>query len=127
ARFEEYGYLRSSDTPADAVKEREQTFIRAVVAYTDRRFMEDLHTADTARELGYSEAYFCRLFRELFRMRYADYLCNQRITYAKVLLQSKTVTETALACGFSSISYFSSVFRRLTGMTPTEYQKNQLG
>lgn len=107
----------------EAVAEWEQQFIRDVVAYTDQHYTEELHTAVLAQLLNYNEAYFCRTFRRLFQMRFSEYVNFLRISRAKVFLKTKSVTETAIACGYSNLSYFSSVFRKHTGMTPAYYRQ----
>lgn len=69
--------------------------------------------------------YFCRLFKRSVGVSPIDYINRVRIFKAEKLLLSNhaNVTEIALSLGFSSSSYFNRTFRRLTGMTPTEYRR----
>ncbi len=54
------------------------------------------------------------------------YLTSRRIEHAKALLAERklSVTEIGLGVGFSETSSFTSVFRKLTGETPTEYRRS---
>ena len=55
---------------------------------------------------------------------FSELLCAHRVEQAKKLLIStdKSITEVGAECGFSDTSYFISVFKRLTGITPKEYR-----
>lgn len=76
-----------------------------------------------ADEMGVSQAYFRRLFGNAYGMSPNAYIKKVRIENAKALLRTGyySVTETAIRCGFDSISYFSYEFHRMTGITPREY------
>jgi len=80
---------------------------------------------ETAGKINMSEAYFRRLFRSEYGMSPSEYLISLRIAHAKNLLtyQNSSVSEIAIACGFSDIYYFSRRFKKETGMTPTEYKR----
>ncbi len=51
-------------------------------------------------------------------------VCFDLVSKAKEVLKKHSVSETAVSCGFQNISYFSRVFKSVTGMTPTEYKRN---
>jgi two-component system response regulator YesN len=78
---------------------------------------------------GVSDTYFRRLFLETYGERPLDYLNRLRIGYARELLISGyySTTEVALRSGFSDPKYFSTVFKRITGETPTEFKNKSLG
>ena len=62
------------------------------------------------------------MFRRVFHMCYGDYCRRIRIAKVRPLLETMSVTDAAIACGFTHMSLFSKTFRRCTGMTPTEYK-----
>jgi len=101
---------------------REQTFLREMLDYLDAHLGEDISSADPAAFFSYDHSYFCRKFRRLFGQSFTAFLHRYRINRAKEWLPTHTVTETAMLCGFSSVSYFSRVFKRLTGSTPSDYR-----
>ena len=85
-----------------------------------------LSVASLALKAGISEAYFRREFKACFGASPIEYIRTIRTEHAKMLLRSGlySVSETALESGFESISYFSSTFKKLCGITPTEYALN---
>ena len=99
------------------VREDIESFIRA-------HYDTELSMQDVARAMNYSDAYFCKLFKQCFKVNFSVYLNEYRIARAKELLQSTrlNVREVSIACGYSDSNYFARVFKRVTGMTPTEYR-----
>ncbi len=118
--LEDGAYLHVLDKPA---KKEEIAFTRAVIDYTEAHISEKLTTASVSAALSYNESYFCRIFKKQFHMCYGDYCTLLRVKKAQTLLPGMSVTETAAACGYSHLSYFSAVFRRMTGMTPEAYKR----
>lgn len=85
----------------------------------DFRISEALPTA------GISGVHFRSEFRKYWSASPIEYLKSRRIELAKKLLGSGlcTVTDAAMSSGFDSVSYFSSEFKRITGVTPSDYAK----
>ena len=92
--------------------------------YIQARYADDISMQDAARAMNYSEAYFCKLFKQCFKVNFSAYLNEYRIARAKELLTDtrENVKEISLACGYSDANYFTRVFKRLTGITPSEYR-----
>ncbi len=95
------------------------------IAYISGQFAQDIRLEDAAQCAHLSPAYFSRLFRTQLGMPFSDYLSNVRIDHAKKLLaqNSKSVTEIALESGFCNGDYFSTQFKRRTGITPSAFRK----
>lgn len=71
-------------------------------------------------------AYLSRLFSEEVGMSFSDFLNDYRIERAKKVLKENehyTIAEVAEKCGFNSQHYFSSLFRKTLGMTPSTYRR----
>ena len=87
-------------------------------------FAEPLTLLDVAKSVHLSESYFSSMFKKGCGASFREYLNAVRVDEAKRLLDlgQQSVTEVALAVGFESQSYFSKVFRSVTGMTPKEYR-----
>ncbi|MCJ8006466.1 AraC family transcriptional regulator [Lederbergia wuyishanensis] len=76
---------------------------------------------------GYHPTYFTSLFKELIGYSPKQYLINERIKKAKLLLlDAKTVEEVSLKLGYTSIHYFCRNFKSITGLTPTEFKLQSL-
>ena len=96
--------------------------------YVEAHYMEDVSVLDIASAFGYSEAYFCKLFKQNFGKNFVTYLTEYRVELAKKALAelSCNVKEVGQRVGYADSNYFTKVFRRITGMSPSEY-RNQLG
>lgn len=77
-------------------------------------------------EVGINQCYLKKGFKEVFGITVYDFVQEQRMLKAKLLLSSTdlTVSQIADQIGFSSLSNFSSSFKKHTGVFPSELQKN---
>lgn len=92
--------------------------------YIHENYMYDISMQDLARSMNYSEAYFCKLFKQCFNKNFTSYLTEFRVEEAKKMLEKPTVNvkEVGKAVGYSDSNYFAKVFKRITGQSPTEYR-----
>lgn len=90
-----------------------------------QRFLEDLHIADVAREVGVHPVYFARVFRAHLRVPTAAYLRELRLEWAarRLARGEEPLCEIALAAGFADQSHFTRVFKRYAGTTPSRYRR----
>lgn len=95
----------------------------ALFDYVHSHLAEPISLDTLASLSHYSKSYIIRLFRKNTGQTPTGYINACRIELAKELLQDKSVTETAFACGFNNLSYFIKVFRKHTGETPMQRQK----
>lgn len=97
--------------------------LKKAIALARAHFAEDLTVADLARKSGVSERNLSRLFQVELGLTPKQLLMSLRIERAKTLLTAKgaTVTETAYAVGYASLSQFIASFRQLTGQLPSEF------
>ena len=102
-----------------------KTSVMDVREYLDRHFAEHISLDDLAARYYINKYYLTRVFREQFGMSITAYLQSVRITYAKQQLRfsEKSVEEIGLECGLGSLNYFSRVFRKVEGVSPTEYRR----
>lgn len=96
--------------------------------YIEEHYMYELSMQDVARFMNYSEAYFCKLFKQCFDKNFTSYLTEYRVEQAKKMLQEPAVNikEVGRAVGYADANYFAKVFKRATGNSPTEYRLNHL-
>lgn len=101
-----------------------QRVVRKVMAYIHQHYAEPISRRDMAAYAGVSERHLDRCFRQDTSITPVDYLNRYRIRQAKILLAQgeKSLTEIALAVGFSSSSHFGRVFRREVGSSPSAYR-----
>jgi AraC-like DNA-binding protein len=109
----------------EASKERaERDPLAAAVEYAKERLHESLTVGELAAVAYMSEPTFYRYFRNEFGQTPLAFLTEQRVRRARRLLADphRTVSDVALAVGFSSPSHFIRVFQRHEGQTPKQYQ-----
>ncbi|KAA9000600.1 helix-turn-helix transcriptional regulator [Affinibrenneria salicis] len=94
---------------------------RRIKDLIDSRIAEPLTLADLAAEAELSEYHFARMFRQSEGMAPHQYMLKRRLVRAEEMLRrsSLSITEIALACGFSSASHFSHRFKIERGLTPS--------
>ncbi len=89
----------------------------------------DLSVKKLAQLSNISEAYFRRIFTEIYSMSPKEYIINKRMEYAKTLLSSGQVEvqEAAVMCGYFEPCHFSREFSKYFGVSPKEYAKKNSG
>ena len=87
-------------------------------------YQQDISMQELAHAMNYSEAYFCKLFKQCFGKNFTSYLTEYRVNAAKKLLEDPMVNikEIGRRVGYGDSNYFTKVFRRVTGINPTEYR-----
>ena len=90
----------------------------------DREYAEPLDVATLASTALMSPAHFSRKFRAAYGETPYTYLMTRRIERAQAFLRlGASVTDACLTVGFTSLGSFSSRFREVVGMTPTQYRE----
>ena len=94
--------------------------------YINEHYSEAISVRDVAEAVCISESYFKTIFKKSSGYSYSEYLTIVRMDQAKSLLNTteKSVTEIALDVGYQTPNSFSSLFKRETGMTPTQYKNS---
>ena len=102
-----------------------QSVAERAKAYIEAHYADSGLTLDqVASEMGISPNYFSAQFKQNTGSSFINYLTNVRISHAKEHLKSgnyKTY-EVALRCGYENPTYFSTIFKRRTGVSPSEYR-----
>ncbi|WP_414584052.1 helix-turn-helix domain-containing protein [Scytonema sp. PCC 10023] len=98
--------------------------LKLAIEYINAHLEQDIQLADLAELLGMSRYYFVRLFKQSMGVTPYQYVLQQRIERAKMLLKHRetAISDISLECGFANQSHFTKHFRQFTGMTPKAYQ-----
>lgn len=99
--------------------------IHKCIQHIGTNYAEHLTLEDTARAVSLSPDYLSRIFKEETGTTFNRYLNNVRITKAKELIRrgEYRLTDISQMVGYDDQSYFTKVFRRITGLSPGEYGK----
>lgn len=92
--------------------------------YLESRYMDDISLSDIAGELKYSDAYFSKVFKKCFNKGFIVYLTELRIEKSKILLEDifVNIKDISAKVGFRDSNYYTKVFKRMEGLTPSEYR-----
>jgi AraC family transcriptional regulator len=96
--------------------------LQQAIDYIHAHLNQDLSLAELASVINVSPTYFAALFKQAMRISPHQYVIQQRVEQAKLML-AKTdlaIADIALQVGFSSQSHLTQQFKRLTGMTPKQ-------
>ena len=125
-------FFDNGDTGSEADEQNNSNSIfQSIVDYVDYHYREsDISLSRLANVFSYTEKYLSSLFKKKMQIGFISYLNNLRIQYACQLIQNgnMNMSEISIACGYSDYSYFSKVFKKITGHSPTDglkYLKNQ--
>lgn len=105
---------------------RETESVQKVVSYLKKNYQDKISLQTLGEKVGYSPNHLQRIFTNVTGVSPQTYLENVRIGQAKYLLskEENSLADVAYACGFSSQSYFSKIFKKHTLLTPCEFRKN---
>lgn len=107
---------------------KEQQRLQRIYHYIETRYAEDIDVNELAAYCHMTTPAFCRYFRKATRHTFTDFLNRFRINQAKrSLVRDMTVTEACFENGFTNISYFNRVFKRMTGENPSAFRRRHAG
>lgn len=123
--------LKAGDQIIDAyteclAKSREnRSHIEKICEYIRTHLSEDLSLAKVSSEVYLSKNHLCTTFKSLTGSTFCDYVRQQRIQHARILLSTTrhSIDEIAALCGYNSSTYFSTVFKNEMGVTPSAFRQ----
>ena len=101
--------------------------IHKAIAYIQAHYAEPLSREQIAAYVGIHENYLTDCFHREMGITPITYLTRYRVKQARALLEAgqQSITEIALAVGFTDSAYFSRVFQREVGVSPSAYQRGR--
>ena len=101
-------------------------YVSEAMKYIDSHYREDIGLGAVAEYLGLSESRLSHLFKDETGQSPGSYLIQTRIKASMELLKDcrSKVYEVAEQTGFRDIAHFSSTFKRIVGVSPSDYQRS---
>lgn len=98
---------------------------RMILKYIDKNYMYDISLDSLASLAGYSKYHFSRTFKKESSSTFIELVNRRRIKAASVMLleANLSITDIAMQSGFSSLTTFNRVFKKIKGCTPSEFKK----
>lgn len=99
-------------------------YVEEAITYIEQHYQDDISLSTVAEHMGLSEGHLSRIFKKETDYTFMTLLTNCRIHKAMDLLRDcrLKVYEVAEQVGYSDTAYFSGLFKKLVGVTPSEYQ-----
>jgi AraC family transcriptional regulator len=101
------------------------THVRRVTEWVRAKIEDELTLREMAQLVDLSISHFSQMFRKSTGETPHQFVLRQRVERAKEMLRAAEtrVLDVAIACGFKTQQHFARVFRRLSGLSPTEYRQ----
>lgn len=114
-------FISNTTNNSDTVSDEAMTLKN----YIDFHIEENISIKTLAELIFRSESQTIRIFKKNFNITPYDYLLESKINRAKTIILNTnlSIKETSYRLGFSDEHYFSNIFRKKTGLSPTEYRK----
>lgn len=124
--------LEKIDFITNAISETREkktnSLIVKAVEYIKENYRRELTLEEVSRDVNISPHYFSKLFKDEMGENFIDYLTNLRIGKAKDIMKNSlmSVKEICYEIGYGDPNYFSRIFKKAVGVTPTEYRDSIL-
>lgn len=104
------------------------TTIQRIIQEIKQNYANDITLTDLARKYGISTSHLSGLIKEELRMSFSEYIAARRVQKAKELLADEklSIEEIAEQVGYCDYFYFTKVFKKNAGISPSKYRKNLL-
>ncbi len=105
-------------------KQADERPIRLAKQFIQEHYMETITLTDVAQHAGFTPSYLSTVFKQSVGKSFSDYLLDLRIQKAKELLKEtdQTIYDIAAAVGYKNAKYFRKLFKKATGIRPSEYR-----
>jgi AraC-like DNA-binding protein len=109
---------------ANASVLKEQQRLQKVYHFIEANYQNEINVNDAAKLCNLTTAAFCRYFKKSTHYTFTEFLNQFRVNQSKkLLLQGGNVTEACYESGFSNISYFNKLFKKIAGENPSVFKK----
>ncbi|MBC8061777.1 MAG: helix-turn-helix transcriptional regulator, partial [Clostridiaceae bacterium] len=108
---------------------RDVSIVNSIKAIISENYKEEEFSVNAiADKLYYTSAYVCMVFKKITGITINDYINHYRLSKAKKLLLNMELKlyDIARLVGYSNDNYFSKVFKKYEGMTPSEFRRELL-
>ena len=99
--------------------------INEILSYINEHYTEDIYLEGLAGQFDISPSYLSKLIKDHCGMTFVSYLASLRVEQAKkLLLETKlSITDIYMQCGFNNRTTFIRTFKKITGLSPSDFRK----
>lgn len=105
---------QTTSAPNPSLNNQRNQILKNIVSYIDENYDKEISLTEISTHFNMSHKYFCRFFKNNFKKTFIEYLNDVRIENSIHLLNENnlSITDTAICCGFSNMSYFTRTFKK---------------
>jgi two-component system, response regulator YesN len=105
----------------------EKKVIQSVLDFIDRNFEKGVTLEEAAEHVHLNPFYLSKLFKKELNINFVNYVMERKMDKAKVLLESTdlSILNIAMELNYQESNYFSKVFKKVVGITPSDYRKEK--
>lgn len=98
--------------------------VKKALEYINNNYSKEISLDEISQMLNLSSYYFSKLFKEETGEGFVEYLTNRRVEEAKEMMKdpNRSMKDISSSVGYSDPNYFSRIFKKSTGSTPSEYR-----
>lgn len=121
------GYISSYDNTSSQAEKETTEDIHQALLFIHNNYQKELRSEDVAQAINWGYSRFRKVFLQQTGMTPYQYIQETRIKQSKFLIMNttKALKEIAYEVGFNNPDYFSTAFRRITGVSPMEFRKDE--
>ncbi len=125
SREYEREYMNQDNGKTFELFEKYKDAINKTIIYINENYSEDLSLEDASKMAMLSQAYFSFLFKQITGKTFVEYKNSLRVAKAIDLMRDKSmsITDICYTVGFNDTAYFSKIFKKDTGISPSRYRK----
>ena len=100
------------------------SYVHQAITYINSNYMRNINLKEVADSLHLNQWYFSTQFKKTMSVSFTEYINKIRVKYAKELLKENDlkIYQIAEMIGFQEPTYFNTVFKKVEGVSPKEYQ-----
>lgn len=119
---------KSAETPYEEDVEIDNLYISKAIEYIQKNYQNPILVTDIANYVSLSRTYLTTIFQQTLHMSPQQFLLKFRITKASELLIHTDLSINAIAhsCGYTDPLAFSKTFKKITGLSPSQYRKSNI-
>lgn len=120
--------IEESISKNDSLRQDSNPFIISLLQYIDKNYAQEMSLKTLSIKFKVNAAYLGQLFKNSTGELFSNYLNRIRIDKAKGMLAGTNmkIGDIAAKVGYNNVNYFSNLFKKMTGVYPTEYKKNHI-
>lgn len=129
--FDQFAQVVLSELPTDTsdsnlAQYKSAKLMAEACLYISQNCASPLTLESVSHQIGISKSYFAHLFKDYTKMTFIDFLTQERIKRSETLFlgSRKKIIDIAFECGFTSMSSFNRAFKKIKGISPTQFRES---